>query len=220
MDIALSLVTRPSSGPITPKSRMLDSSHTEWRVGHLIQLLETIKDTGAMPKWKSERHVYLLALRDTMTPIEEGTRSPSACSYEDEEEMAYTTPETASTPISTDSGFGDIIIGAFGRKRKRSIASWTSENSHGSISRTNWLDNQQYLDDQSRRNSDQLSQHSKTLRSLQDVITRDHPQHASDYSDTSAANSSPEQNQLTKEKQTEAPWIEVLSEHSLYNRGD
>ena len=195
MDIATSLVTRPSSGPTSPKSHMLDRSHTEWRVGHLMQLLETIKDTGAMPKWKSERHIYLLALRDTMTPIGEGTRSPSACSYEDEEELAYTTSETASTPISTDSGFGDSIIGAFGRKRKRSIASWTSEDSHGSPSRTNWADKQQYSDNQPGPNTDQLYQHSKILRSLEDVTIANSSQLLSDYSGTLAAKSAQNQSQ-------------------------
>ena len=181
---------------------MLDRSHTEWRVGHLIQLLETIKDTGAMPKWKSERHIYLLALRDTMTPIEEGTRSPSACSYEDDEEMAYATSETASTPISTDSVYGDSIIGAFRRKRKRSTASWTSEDSHGSLSRTNWTDKQQYLDNQPGCNTDHLYQHPKILRSLEDVTVTNISQQLSDHSGALTTISSPDHRQY-EERQSQ-----------------
>lgn len=122
MDISANLVSRPSSGPSTPQSRTFDTSLTEWRMGHLIQLLEEIRDTGALPKWKTEYQLYLLAVRDSMIPNSPGSRSSSICSY-DEDEIAPETPETASTANTIESDIEDIEISHPRSERKRSIAS-------------------------------------------------------------------------------------------------
>ena len=110
---------------------------------HLIQRLEAVKNTSALPKWKSPYQLYLLALRDSMTPIPSHSRTPSVYS-DDDDEVAIQTPDTASTAITEDSDSDALEFQAQTRKRKRSCASYTSDESLSDD--TNW-EKRQHCDD-------------------------------------------------------------------------
>ena len=128
MDEKRILVSQPASGASSPQRRNFQASLTDWQITHLIQRLETVKDTGALPNWKSPYQVYLLAMRDLMTPSSLHSRRTSVCSYDDEE-MVSQTPETASTAITEDSDSDIFDIQPQSRKRKRSSASQSSQGS-------------------------------------------------------------------------------------------
>ena len=131
----MKLISRPSSGPSSPTSTKFESSLTDWRINHLIQLLEDIKDKDALPKWKSPYHLYLCGVREFMTPISPSTRCPSVCSYEDED-TSDENSDTASTPTSIESD-DDIIIAQVRKpKRKLSFTLCTSDDERDLIRQT------------------------------------------------------------------------------------